>query len=578
MEQNESNAKPQVDDIDALLDEITASIEENSNPICVFPLSAWSDRELRIRASWYVDFLAEHAEHAFSDICYTAGMRHSQFEYRLAVVARGREELRGALNSYLSGQISAELFENKTETLPRVVFVFPGQGSQWQKMGCSLFASEPVFRKAIEACNSAIQSEIGLSIIDGFQDSQKPRLSRIDIVQPTLFAIQVGLAKLWISWGIKPDAVMGQSMGEVAAAHIAGALSLPDAVKVICQRSKLLSNLSGVGAMAVLELPLLQAKALVYGKEKISIASINGPRSIVLSGDPGILEEIVSEQRSQGLFCRFIQVDVAAHSSQVEPLQEKLLSELEVLLPQQEKIPIYSSVDAMRKEGICFDAKYWVRNLREMVRFEGTLKAIVQDGYSIFIEVSPHPSVLPAMREILGEKGAVVASLRREQDERFSMLRALANIYTKGKLPNWEKVICQRDFRRISSLPLQHQFETMDSLQPVAFLSMESGMTEYVENKSLHNVLQVSSADEHLEIIERFLCQKVGQVAALDPDFIDREARFTELGLDSLLILELRNIVESELKIRVPVISFFDYSSVSALAEYIVQQRFDEEL
>jgi acyl transferase domain-containing protein len=230
-------------------------------------------------------------------------------------------------------------------------------------------------------------------------------------------------------------------MGEVAAAHVAGALSLEDAARVICRRSQLLRRVSGQGAMAVVGLSLDQAEQVLNGyKDRLSIAVSNSPRSTVLSGDPVALEELLAQLSAQNIFCRSINVDVASHSPQMDPLKPELLRVLEGLQPQAATIPIYSTVSGEISDGSTFDAAYWVRNLRQPVLFAAMIQRLLEADHAVFVEISPHPILLPAIEETyhhLGQTGQTVASLRREQDEQVMLLEALGALYTLGYPVDW---------------------------------------------------------------------------------------------------------------------------------------------
>ncbi|WP_437775823.1 type I polyketide synthase [Sorangium sp. So ce1097] len=431
-----------------------AALDEADAPAVVVPLSARSPGALLALARSYRDLLADGARAgamSLRDIAYTAAVRRGHHEHRLAAVARSREELCELLDAAAGGAERAGLARGQAgaEQRPRVVFVFPGQGSQWLGMGRDLLASEPVFREAIEACDAAIRRETGWSLLDELgADEGRSRLGQIDVVQPALFAMGVALAALWRSWGVEPDAVVGHSMGEAAAAHVAGALGLEDAARVICRRSRLLRRLSGRGAMAVVELPLEQAVAAIAGhRDRLSVAASNSPRSTVLAGAPEALEEVLATLSGQGVFCRQIKVDVASHSPQVEPLRGELLEALRDLAPRRARVAMRSTVTGGPCDDVALDAGYWARNLREPVLFCQAVEALLEGGDALFVEMSPHPVLLPAVEETLrsgGRAGAALPSLRREQDARRVLLESLAALYARGYPVAWERLFPAR--------------------------------------------------------------------------------------------------------------------------------------
>jgi acyl transferase domain-containing protein/acyl carrier protein len=387
------------------------------------------------------------ADQLLHDRCFAAGVRRTHHRHRLAVVVHDVASWRQRLEAALEGSAQAGIRSGTARSRKRtkVAFVFPGQGSQWLGMGRTLLHQEPAFRASIERLDAAIRHEAGWSLLEQlWADEQHARLHEIDVIQPTLFAIQVSLAALWRSWGITPDAVIGHSMGEIAAAHTAGALSLEDAVGIICRRSKLLRRVSGKGAMAVVELSLEEARTAIAGHEaSISIAVSNSPRSTVLSGDPAVVTLILEQIQAAGVFGRLVKVDVASHSPQMDPLRDDLLAALEGLQPQQAALPFYSTVEPGGKPS--FDPGYWVRNLREPVLFASGVERLIADGITTFVEISAHPILLPMVEDSLQQHrqdGLVLASMRRGE-ERSILLDSLGALYTMGLDPDWPNLYPQ---------------------------------------------------------------------------------------------------------------------------------------
>ena len=410
-------------------------------------LSARSEAALDAQAARLREHLEAHPEIGLGDVAFSLATTRSPLPHRLSMAATSRETLLTALSAAAQGQTPAGAARDRVEgsRAPKVVFVFPGQGSQWLGMGRKLLAEEPVFRAVIEACDRTIQAEAGFSLLAELAaDEASSQLGRIDVVQPVLFAIEVALAALWRSWGVEPDVVVGHSMGEVAAAYVAGALSLGDVVAVICRRSRLLLKISGRGEMAVVELPVAEAEAALRGHEdRLSVAVSNSPRSTVLSGDPTALGEVLALLEAKGVFCRRVKVDVASHSPQVDPLRSDLLAALGQLELTKATVPMRSTVTGKRVEGPELSASYWADNLRRPVRFAEAVQALLGEGHGLFVEMSPHPILAPAMEEMqrsAGQKGAVVGSLRRGQDERPAMLEALGALWTQGYSPGWKRL------------------------------------------------------------------------------------------------------------------------------------------
>ncbi|MGO9606246.1 MAG: beta-ketoacyl synthase N-terminal-like domain-containing protein [Candidatus Binataceae bacterium] len=418
----------------------------NANSSYLLPLSTRSPEALRSLARDYQDFLTRpESAAALHDICYSAGARRSHHEHRLAVTGNSAAQVAEGLEAFLRGEVRPGLSSGRrlSDRRRKLVFVFPGQGSQWFGMGRTLLKQEPVFREAIERCDRAMHGDWSLLAELTATDATHSRLNEIDILQPALFAIQVALTALWRSWGIEPDAVVGHSMGEVAAAHVAGALNLEDAARVICSRSRIVKRTIGHGAMAAVELSIADARRIIVGYEdRVSIAVSNGPTSTVLSGDPEALEAIVSRLQREDVFCRTLKVDFAAHSPQMDPLRADLERALEGLQPRTASVPIYSTVTGQIGD-VSFDPLYWTRNLREPVLFSTAVQQLLEDGHDIFLEASPHPILLSSIQqEILraGKEGAVLPSLRRQEEEGNVLAGSLGALYTLGYPIDWRRL------------------------------------------------------------------------------------------------------------------------------------------
>src|SRR5579872_1010219 len=415
----------------------------------LLPLSANNPTALKNLMQSYRDVLTTQdigMAAPLEDICYTASVRRDHHNSRLALLAHTKDESARCLDMYLSGEDVPGVYTGRKEqgSKPQLVFVFPGQGAQWIGMGRYLLEHEPVFAGAMDYSEEAMRPYVDWSLHDVLTIGKgEAMLERIDVIQPTLFAIQVALAALWRSWGILPDTVVGHSMGEVAAAYVAGALSLDDASRIICLRSQLLRQVSGQGAMAMVELSLEQAEQVVADcPDHLSVAVSNSPRSTVLSGEPAALEAVLNRLELQGIFCRRVKVDVASHSPQMDVLRDELLHALQGIRPCPTEIPMYSTVTGLPCLGTELDADYWVRNLRAPVRFAAVIQRLAAEGYGLYLELSPHPTLLPAIQESLQFsqcEGLTLPSMRRTEPEQEVLLQSLAALYAHGYDVNWPK-------------------------------------------------------------------------------------------------------------------------------------------
>lgn len=411
-------------------------------------LSARSPEALRAMATSWQQWLAgPGATVSLADLAFTTALRREHHEYRLAIVAEDIPVLRERLNSFIAGEPSRGVTEGRREAQSpqKLVFACSGQGSQWLKMGHRLYDDEPVFRQSIDRCNEAIARLAGWSLLDAiFGQSDGAWLDDIAIIQPALFAMQVSLADLWRSWGVEPAAVVGHSMGEVAAACICGALKFDDAVRVICTRSRLMKRVSGLGAMALVELSLEDAQlAVAPFQGRASVAVNNSKRSSVLSGEPQAIEEILSGLEARGIFCRRVKVDVAAHSPQMDSVRIDLISSLVGLEAHPAQIPMISTVTGDFVRGEELGADYWGRNVREPVLFASVVDRLAGNGYAAFLELSPHPVLTNSIRQQLGGTQVLQGawpSLLREEDDRFVMLETLGGLYSAGFDPDWKRL------------------------------------------------------------------------------------------------------------------------------------------
>jgi acyl transferase domain-containing protein len=412
-------------------------------------LSAHGPEALRALARDWRDRLAAgepfHSA-SLADLCYTASVRRTHHEFRLALATREHGELERQLTAWLDGEECAGVVCDRRGSAPRkVAFVFPGQGGQWAGMGTGLLREEPVFRRAMEVFDGAIRQYAGWSVIERLTaPAEVSSLDRIDTVQPVLFAFLCSLAALWRSWGVEPQAVIGHSMGEVAAAVIAGALSPEDGAAVICQRSSLMRRVSGRGLMALTALNMEEAADLAGRYSgRLSVAAHNGPSNTVISGDTDAVEEALAELEARQVFCRKVKVDVASHSSHMNPLAAELECAVRSIRPRRGGIPLYSTTTGEIEDGAGLDARHWARNLRQPVLFAPAVERLLADGFDTFIEIGPHPVLLPSLEETVrgrGEEALSISSLRRDADERAEMLAAVGSLYAAGYPVNFGRI------------------------------------------------------------------------------------------------------------------------------------------
>ncbi len=368
-----------------------------SDPARLLPISARSPAALRSLAGAYEKFLAAEEPGAASlrDICYTADARRTHHDYRIFLAGRSPAEMARHLHRLLHEDVHPAFSSSwKPDDRERgLAFVFSGQGPQWFGMGRELLAEEPIFRAAFEECDALLRRHASWSLLQELAaDESQSRLDQTEIAQPAVFALQVALAALWRSWGIVPDAVLGHSVGEVAAAHFSGALSLDDAVAVIYHRGHLMERGRGKGQMAAVEISSEEALEILQNfSGQLAIAAVNGPTSTVLSGDSAALADALELLEKRRVVIHRLPVNYAFHSPQMEPCRAELVHVLKGLKARPTSIPMISTVTAEAVADGALDAAYWGRNLRELVRFADAVNTLLAQGITAFLEIGPHP-------------------------------------------------------------------------------------------------------------------------------------------------------------------------------------------
>jgi acyl transferase domain-containing protein len=438
-----------------------APVEEN-RPL-LLPLSARAAESLRDLAQSYVDLLSARSA-TFLDVVHSACLRRDHHDHRVAVVARSAAEACQRLQAFLAGQANTDVVADHQSPgrRSRLAFVFSGQGPQWWAMGRQLLQGEPVFRSTLERIDALQQPLAGWSLLDEFRkDQAQSRLDRTEVAQPALFALQVALAELWRSWGIVPHSVIGHSLGEVAAAHVAGALSLEDAVRVIFHRGRLMQQAAGRGRTAAVEGPVEDTLRALDGFEgRVGLAAVNSPLAATLSGDGAALDEVLQKLRDGGAVTTLLRTDCAFHSHHLEPLLPELTAALAAIQPRPAAVPMLSTVTGQPVAGTDLDAAYWGRNVRQPVRFADAVGVLLDKHYDVFLEIGPHPILARALSQTASARHnevTVLGSLDRREQERPLLLRSLGALYVRGYRVEWSKVHPAGRYVPLPSYPWRRQ-------------------------------------------------------------------------------------------------------------------------
>ncbi|MCX4545407.1 type I polyketide synthase [Streptomyces sp. NBC_01565] len=424
-------------------------------PVLPYVLSAKSADALREQASRLLGHLEDAAGLRAADVAHSLAATRAAFDHRAVVVAGDREELLRGLTA-LRDELAASGVARGTVSTAKTAFVFPGQGSQWVGMAAGLLESSAAFASRIDACAKALEPFTDWSLIDVLRGVEgAPTLDRVDVVQPALFAVMVSLAEVWRAAGVRPGAVIGHSQGEIAAACVAGILSLEDAARVVALRSQAIGRvLAGLGGMVSMPLPASEVRERIapWGEERISVAAANGPSSVVVSGEVQALDELLAACEADGIRAKRISVDYASHSAQVELLRDELAELLAPIAPRAAEVPFLSTVTGEWVKGPELDAGYWFRNLRQTVELEQATRALLDQGFGVFIESSPHPVLTVGMQETAedaGREAAVLGSLRRNEGglERFWL--SLGEAHVRGVAVDWDAVFAGTGAQRV---------------------------------------------------------------------------------------------------------------------------------
>ncbi|MER6364336.1 SDR family NAD(P)-dependent oxidoreductase, partial [Kitasatospora sp. NPDC001527] len=419
--------------------EVTAELDAGPGAPVPWLLSARTVEALGEHAARIAEFTDSRPAAEAPAVARTLAASRAVLERRAVVVAADRAQALGGLRALAAGEAVPGLVTGRAEVSGRSVFVFPGQGSQWAGMGRRLLAESPVFAEALAEVEEALKPYVDWSLLDVVNQGAAS-LERVDVVQPVSFAVNVALAAVWRSLGVVPDAVVGHSQGEIAAAHVAGILSLDDAAAVVALRSQAIARgLAGRGGMVSIALPAAEVTGAL--PDGVELAAVNGPSSVVVAGDPAGLDTVVAAFEQRGARVRRIPVDYASHTAHVESIERELAELLGAVKPQQAAIPFLSTVEGRWLEGPELDAGYWYRNLRRTVRFADAVGTLAAEGFRALVEVSAHPVLTHAAAEALEEAvdAPVVATgtLRRDDGGWDRVLLSAAELHVHGVPVDW---------------------------------------------------------------------------------------------------------------------------------------------
>jgi acyl transferase domain-containing protein/surfactin synthase thioesterase subunit len=617
-----------------------AQVEEDVvfSPYHVLTLSAHNEPALKQMARDYQSFLKEK-DFSLADICYSASVRRSHHDYRLAIVGDSKESFSQQLELFIQNQSTNTVVSanNMTGQVPPVVFLFSGQGPQWWAMGRQLLETHKVFSQTIKDCDQILSQYASWSLLEELTATEeKSNINKPEIAQPALFAIQIALANVWKSWGIIPSAVIGHSLGEVAAAYISSALSLEDALKVIFERGRLMQEVAGQGKTMAVEISHSEAIEIIssYGGT-LSIAAVNSPSSVTISGDSDAIDKLAESLKEKSIFHKVLGVNIAFHSHHMDSLVSSLESALANIQPLKSEIPIFSTVTGEEIDSTVMNNVYWGHNLRDTVRFASAIENLAKAGHKLFLEVSPHPVLATVVNQCLrGNQIKIFASLRRGQSDYLTLYTSLANFYVLGFDVDFSKFFAKT--QQLISLPLypwqrdrywleedltKHLLvdgtlfsssEKIHSKQDNVLLATASKLVEMLSllgvkvsvddsavlsarNKFDNLLTASSSSKQSVEnskeqtkqvlvnnpttenqvtqmSITNYLKELIAKVAGFAIDKIDLEQPVNRLGLDSLLSIELQNQIESKFNVKISIKSIMQGATLSQIANQLFEE------
>ncbi|GAA2247548.1 hypothetical protein GCM10010232_38490 [Streptomyces amakusaensis] len=526
----------------------------------------------------------EDADLTVADVAHSLATTRTRFARRAVLLAEDREQLLAQLGAVAAGLPAAGISEGTART-GRLAMIFSGQGSQWPAMAAELLDTDEAFTRTIHACAEALAPHTDFSLTDVLRGAEgAPTLERVDVVQPALFAVMVALAETWRSLGVVPDAVAGHSQGEIAAACVAGALSLEDAAKVVALRSRALGALAGQGGMLSVQAGAAQVRPWLDGTPALSVAADNGPAAVVVSGPDDALDDFAAQCASYGVETKRIPVDYASHSAHVELIHDELLTLLADIEPRTSEVPFLSTVTGEWTDTAGLDAAYWYRNLRSTVEFSTAVRRLADEDFRFIVEATPHPVLVAAVRDTLAESDApetaVVGSLRRGEGGRARLLTSAAELLAHG-----------RDVRlpappgAVVDLPT-YAFQRERHWRPGTAAARWDGSGEpapgtatpdtgtgtdpdavAAPDDSLRERLRALSPQSARGTVRELVLSHTAVTGGFaTAGHVDQEQTFKALGIASLTLVELRDRLAAATGLTLPPTFLFDHPTPAAAA------------
>ncbi|MFF1714066.1 amino acid adenylation domain-containing protein [Streptomyces sp. NPDC058268] len=537
-------------------------------------VSGRTSQALRDQARQWADWLTQHPDTTLTDLARTTTRHRQHFDHRAAVLAHDLDEVVRGLTALADGRGDDAVCTGVAQERGKVVFVFAGHGSQWPGMAQRLLTESPAFAGAVARCDEALRPWTGWSVLELLENPGASALSLddVEVTQPALFAVALGLAAVWRSLGLEPEAVVGHSQGEIPAAVVAGALTLEEGAQVVAVRSQAFQRIeSGSGGMALMGLPLAEVEELLapYGGS-LSVAAVNTPGSVAVAGAADAVDDLLAGLADRDVFSRRIKVDRAGHCSLVDPMLPEVEAALSGLRPRATTVTMYSSVTGAPIGGEVLDARYWCRNLREPVRMDLALDALRAAGFGVFTEISPHPLLAIPLTTFTADSGGVVlGSLRRDHGGLEQIVRGLGELHVRGHAVDWTRVVDGPG--RLVDLPgyaFQRQSYWIDGG------SRPRQEREAPPADLAARLAALPASDRALAVLEAVQNVVNGVLGLGEPMPVD--GRFQDLGLDSMMALQLRNRLSEVTGTPLPSTLAFEHPTPQGVVDYLLAHAFSE--
>lgn len=573
----------------------------------ILALSARTEPALAALARGYAALLVEQPDLPLADVCHTANTGRNRLDTRLAVTARNTEELRIRLAAYADGTAAVPQVTSLRSGRAKIAFLFTGQGAQYAGMGRQLYETQPTFRQALNRCAELLADHLDrplLSVIypDQARDQDAQALIHdTAYTQPALFALEYALAQLWLSWGVQPDYLLGHSVGEYVAACVAGVFSLEDGLKLIAARGRLMGELPHDGDMAaVFAEPERVAAAIASYADRVSMAAINGPKNVVISGQRAAVAAVVAALQTEGITARGLTVSHAFHSPLMEPILDRFEAIARQVTAHAPAIPILSNLTGQPLGANDVpNAGYWRRHLRAAVQFNAGMQAAAELGCRIFIEAGPNPTLIGMGRRCLSGNDALwLPSLKADQEDWPMLLDSLGLLHVAGYPVDWAAF--DQDYARnrlvLPTYPFQRErcwFESPDAARqraaarPTLAAQAEPGLLDSdaplvadsaqpapatASRTPTRDEVLAALPEDRPGLLQTAIRSHIARVLGLDARRITPDSHLNNLGLDSIMAIELKSAVETALQVELPIATLLQGPSIAELAEILTER------